>query len=52
MNHSSFWLVVSACIGIGALVGWAGVNSSWKNDCKMIGLHRSGDTVYTCEVRK
>jgi hypothetical protein len=53
MNHPSFvWLVASACIGIGSLIGGAGVNSGWMDDCKTIGLHRSGDIVYTCEVRK
>ena len=44
--------VLGVMVFLGAVIGFIATDSSWADDCKAVGIHRQGSSVYKCEKVK
>jgi glycerol uptake facilitator-like aquaporin len=50
MDGDYLWVALVGAF-FGALMAWAAVDSSWRDDCKNLGSHLSSGRVYECSVK-
>lgn len=48
MDDVIVWFLIVLAILAGIFLGIGIEYQSWKKDCEQVGIHRSGDDVYTC----